>query len=137
MLLEALRTCSDGLSPALDSLYGQALALVKGLVELWKIEVKSDGAGPAANFLCICRSPHPVPADGSAAPPIASSGRPVLVADDNKDAADSLAMVLELSGHEVRVAHGGRGASALPLPAGGKLHRARFAGKGDAPIAGQ
>jgi CheY-like chemotaxis protein len=45
--------------------------------------------------------------------PIASSGRRVLVADDNQDAADSLAMVLELSGHEVRAAHGGRAALTL------------------------
>jgi CheY-like chemotaxis protein len=33
--------------------------------------------------------------------------------DDNKDAADSLAMLLELSGHEVRVAYGGRVALTL------------------------
>jgi CheY-like chemotaxis protein len=31
----------------------------------------------------------------------------VLIADDNQDAADSLGMILELAGHEVRVAHGG------------------------------
>jgi CheY-like chemotaxis protein len=54
-----------------------------------------------------------VPANGTVAPPIASSGRRVLVADDNKDAADSLAMVLELSGHDVRVAHGGCAALTL------------------------
>jgi len=35
------------------------------------------------------------------------------VADDNKDAADSLAMLLELGGHEVRVAHRGRAALEL------------------------
>lgn len=54
-----------------------------------------------------------MPPNGSAAAPIASTGHRVLVADDNKDAADSLAMVLELSGHEVRVAHGGRAALTL------------------------
>jgi CheY-like chemotaxis protein len=37
----------------------------------------------------------------------------MIVADDNKDAADALAMLLELSGHEVRVAHGGRAALTL------------------------
>jgi len=42
-----------------------------------------------------------------------SSERRVLVADDNEDAADSLAMLLELSGYEVRVAHNGRAALAL------------------------
>jgi CheY-like chemotaxis protein len=35
------------------------------------------------------------------------------VADDNQDAADTLAMILELAGHEVRVAHDGRAAFAL------------------------
>jgi CheY-like chemotaxis protein len=34
----------------------------------------------------------------------------VLVADDNRDAADSLAMLLELSGHEVMVVHTGEAA---------------------------
>ena len=36
-----------------------------------------------------------------------------MVADDNKDAADSLAMLLELAEHEVRVAYGGRAALTL------------------------
>jgi CheY-like chemotaxis protein len=36
-----------------------------------------------------------------------------LVADDNQDAADSLAMLLEMGGHEVRVAHDGRAALSL------------------------
>jgi CheY-like chemotaxis protein len=33
--------------------------------------------------------------------------RRILVVDDNRDSADSLAMLLKLSGHEVRVAHDG------------------------------
>jgi CheY-like chemotaxis protein len=36
-----------------------------------------------------------------------------LIADDNVDSSDSLAMLVELSGHNVRVAHGGRAAIAL------------------------
>jgi DNA-binding response OmpR family regulator len=32
------------------------------------------------------------------------------VADDNQDAADSLAMILEMAGHDVRVVHDGRSA---------------------------
>jgi CheY-like chemotaxis protein len=39
--------------------------------------------------------------------------RRVLVADDNKDAADALAALLELDNHEVRVAHSGRAALTL------------------------
>jgi CheY-like chemotaxis protein len=42
-----------------------------------------------------------------------AAGRRVLIADDNKDAADSLAVLLEIGGHEVRVAHGGHAALAL------------------------
>jgi CheY-like chemotaxis protein len=36
----------------------------------------------------------------------------VLIADDNRDAADSLAMLLEMEGHEVTVVHDGRQALA-------------------------
>jgi CheY-like chemotaxis protein len=36
-----------------------------------------------------------------------------LVADDNQDAADTLAIILQLAGHDVRVAHDGRAAFAL------------------------
>jgi hypothetical protein len=36
-----------------------------------------------------------------------------LIADDNRDAADTIAMLLELSGHELRVAHDGRTALSL------------------------
>lgn len=42
------------------------------------------------------------PARGSAA-----TGRRILVVDDNHDAADGLAMMLELEGHEVFVAYNG------------------------------
>ena len=42
-----------------------------------------------------------------------STRRRILVADDNKDAAESLAMLLEMAGHEVRVAHLGRAALSL------------------------
>jgi two-component system CheB/CheR fusion protein len=39
----------------------------------------------------------------------------ILIADDNRDSAESLGMLLELSGHEVYLAHDGR--SALELAA--------------------
>lgn len=38
------------------------------------------------------------------------AGRRVLVADDNRDAADSLGMLLELDGHEVHLAYDGAAA---------------------------
>jgi CheY-like chemotaxis protein len=43
----------------------------------------------------------------------AALSRRVLVADDNYDAAETLAMLLRLSGHEVYVAHSGEQALAL------------------------
>jgi PAS domain S-box-containing protein len=98
---------------------GIGLALVKGLTELHGgfVEVKSQGLGHGSEFivhlpLTQADSPtsnrtkvHSVPAT--------CGGRRVLVADDNRDAADSLAMLLELSGHEVRVAHDGLTALSL------------------------
>jgi CheY-like chemotaxis protein len=40
-------------------------------------------------------------------------GLRILVADDNRDNADSCAMLLQLSGHEVRTAYSGRAALVL------------------------
>jgi CheY-like chemotaxis protein len=45
--------------------------------------------------------------------PVSPQRRRVLIADDNRDAADSLSMLLELAGHEVRVAHLGQTAMYL------------------------
>jgi CheY-like chemotaxis protein len=57
------------------------------------------------------------PAAVTEAPPSEEAAAPfaqrVLVVDDNRDAADSLAMMLQLGGHEVQVAHDGPGALAL------------------------
>jgi DNA-binding response OmpR family regulator len=39
--------------------------------------------------------------------------RKILVADDNEDAANTLAMLLRLAGHDVRTAHGGEAALAI------------------------
>jgi CheY-like chemotaxis protein len=49
-------------------------------------------------------SPAPAP------PP--KKARRVLIADDNRDAAESLAMLLEMDGHEVAVVHDGKQALA-------------------------
>jgi PAS domain S-box-containing protein len=95
---------------------GIGLSLVKGLVALHggTTQVASDGAAHGSEF--TIRLPLPVLADptdnGASAPelPPCAMRRRVLIADDNADAADSLAMLVELDGHEVRVAHGGRAA---------------------------
>ncbi len=92
---------------------GIGLALVRGLVELHGGRVQADSAGPGrgSTFTVTlpCRRSSPVVAPEVAnhtAPPLV--GRRILVADDNRDAADSLAMLLELQGHETRVAYDGR-----------------------------
>lgn len=100
---------------------GIGLALVKGLVELHggRVEARSHGAERGSEF--IIRLPYaPVPAharrEAVAALPQATeprSTRRVLIADDNQDGAESLAMLLRLSGNEVFVAHTGTDALEL------------------------
>jgi PAS domain S-box-containing protein len=108
----------DGTAARSEGGLGIGLALVKGLLELHcgTIEARSDGLGRGSEFVVRLPLTAATPAEASAtevdAPPVAC-GRRVMVADDNKDAADALAMLLELSGHEVRVAHRGRAALEL------------------------
>ena len=102
-----------------DGGLGIGLALVKGLTQLHggTVEVRSDGLGHGSEFMLHL----PVAITDSASPPIRSSvdspkitsTRRFLIADDNRDAADSLGMLLELAGHEVRVAHSGETALSL------------------------
>ncbi|HET8875314.1 MAG TPA: ATP-binding protein [Casimicrobiaceae bacterium] len=94
---------------------GIGLALVKGLVELHggRVEAHSAGLGHGAQF--SVRLPLPPPGDAPEAPagggghaeaPDMRHAR-ILVADDNRDAASSLATLLMLDGHDVRVANDG------------------------------
>jgi CheY-like chemotaxis protein len=92
---------------------GIGLTLARRIVELHggSIEAASDGPGRGSAF--TVRLPRPsVPR--ALAPPAEHAGiddvpqgRRVLVVDDNRDAADSLAMVLTGMGAEVRVAYDG------------------------------
>jgi PAS domain S-box-containing protein len=97
---------------------GIGLALVKGLVALHGGTVGARSAGPGQGSVFRVTLPLTA-ADAQESPPGArearrSAGtRRVLVADDNRDAADSLAVLLRLNGHEVRVAYAGRPAVAL------------------------
>jgi CheY-like chemotaxis protein len=76
------------------------------------VAAHSDGPGKGSEF--IVRLPLAGPA-AEAAPPATGGGktvaaparRRILVVDDNVDAADSLAMLLRIMGHEVRTAHDG------------------------------
>jgi len=90
---------------------GIGLALVSGLTELHggTVEAKSDGLGHGSEFVVklptvTSDSVATTTADTTTSAPI---GRRILVADDNQDAADSLAMILDMAGHDVRVVHDG------------------------------
>jgi PAS domain S-box-containing protein len=92
---------------------GIGLTLVRRIVEMHggTIEVQSDGPDRGAEFLvtlpALPQTAAHQPAPGE--PSLAGGSTPVriLVVDDNVDAAESLRMLLELGGHEVRVAHDG------------------------------
>jgi len=93
---------------------GIGLALVKGLVELHggTIELNSLGLGHGSTFTVTL--PHavvrPQASKEAHSAPVLAAGlaqRRVLVADDNRDAADTLAAYLRLEGHEVLVAYAG------------------------------
>jgi PAS domain S-box-containing protein len=96
---------------------GIGLALSKGLVDLHggSIEARSGGAGRGSEF--VVSLPRRAITAGQRGPQLVISGqrvasRRVLIADDNRDAADSLAMLMRLEGHEVRVVHDGKQALA-------------------------
>ncbi|HYH65070.1 MAG TPA: ATP-binding protein, partial [Urbifossiella sp.] len=102
---------------------GIGLTLVRRLVEMHggSVTAHSDGPGKGSEF--VVRLPlgkeeggrrkeepesAPVPPSSFPLPP----SRSVLVVDDNVDAAESLALLLRMKGHEVRVAHDGLAALA-------------------------
>jgi PAS domain S-box-containing protein len=94
---------------------GIGLALSKGLVELHggMIEARSAGLGRGSEF--SVRLPRrEARADAGAVKTAAALAdgvsRRVLIADDNRDAAESLALLLKLDGHDVRVVHDGEAA---------------------------
>ena len=95
---------------------GIGLALVKGLIDLHggAIEVFSDGPGRGSEFVVTlpCHPPGAAPLGETLAAAEATSviGRKILVADDNQDAANTLAMLLRIAGHDVCTAYGGQAA---------------------------
>jgi PAS domain S-box-containing protein len=102
--------------PALErsqSGLGIGLSLVRGVVELHggRVEARSDGPGRGSEF--IVRLPVVVeklvreaPPGDEGEPPCVAKCR-ILIVDDLMDSADSLAMLLRMTGHEVHTAYDG------------------------------
>jgi two-component system CheB/CheR fusion protein len=96
---------------------GIGLSLVRGLVEMHGGRVSAYSAGLGKGTEIVVRLP------GLSAEPARkedemedvqrreespASARRVLVVDDNRDSAETIAMLVELWGHEVRIVHDGR-----------------------------
>jgi PAS domain S-box-containing protein len=93
---------------------GIGLALVKGLVEMHggTVTAMSAGQGKGSTFTvklpAFERTAAPVAAVRSESEPhYAGPLRRILVVDDNRDSANSMAIMLKLMGNEVRTAHDG------------------------------
>jgi len=90
---------------------GIGLTLVKKIVELHHGHVSVDSGGLGQGSTFTIRLPAhagaTVPAPAVEQPPVIAFPARVLVVDDNVDAAESLAMLLESDGHSVSVAHNG------------------------------
>jgi len=101
---------------------GLGLALVKSLAVLHggRVEAHSEGLGKGSEFVvflpCLAEAP------AASVPCLAvesrgARGLKVLVVDDNVDAAQMLATLLEMNGYEVGVAYDGRSALASAVQA--------------------
>lgn len=125
-----LRVCDDGIGIAADQLrrifgmfvqvdtslersasgLGLGLTLVKNLVEMHDgtVEVHSAGTGQGSEFVVRL----PIMLEAAKVPPTVVDRMPktayrILVVDDNRDSANSLAMLLKLAGNETTTAYDG------------------------------
>jgi PAS domain S-box-containing protein len=110
-------------APALERAQGGlgiGLALVRGIVELHggRVEARSDGPGKGSEFVVTLPTvavQAAVPAGRAPAdrPRHALGALRVVVADDSRDAADTLSLLLTIHGAEVRTGYDGHEAVAL------------------------
>jgi CheY-like chemotaxis protein len=92
---------------------GIGLSIVRGVVELHGGSVTAHSAGPGQGTELTVRLPALAPSAGESQAPEAGepaavpTPRRILVADDNADSVESLALLLTLRGSEVRTASDG------------------------------
>jgi len=91
---------------------GIGLTLVKRLAEMHggSIEARSNGEGEGSEFLVclpILREPSEESSTEAGVAGESTPQRRILIVDDNKDSADSLAMLLEITGNKTYMAHDG------------------------------
>jgi PAS domain S-box-containing protein len=125
--IPALFTMFSQVNSAIDRAEGGlgiGLALVKGLVSLHggRVEVRSEGLGRGSEFIVHLPQKVLAPRAKGVAEESGEAGNAsvvrrcrVLVADDNRDAVESLAMVLSFAGYEPLIAF--NGTEALELAA--------------------
>jgi CheY-like chemotaxis protein len=117
MTREMLARAFDLFAQAEDSLdrsqggLGIGLTLVRSLVQMHHGSVQAFSEGPGKGSEFVVHLPvmqHSLPTGpaprGRSGP---ASSRRILVVDDNIDAAETLAVLLRMAGHEVRTAHDG------------------------------
>ncbi|MEM5427893.1 PAS domain S-box protein [Cupriavidus oxalaticus] len=97
---------------------GIGLSLCRALVELHGGTIAAASAGPGMGSTFTLRLPLPVAQETATMQPpgqaaagghasIVQQAQRILLVDDNRDAADSLAMLLEMCGHDVTIAYDG------------------------------
>jgi signal transduction histidine kinase len=96
---------------------GLGLALARAMIELHggSVSVASDGPGRGARFairLPLAEKQPEAPAS-EPTPPIDQRQLKILIVEDNIDGAESLKVLLEIIGHDVRVARDGLAAIAI------------------------
>jgi CheY-like chemotaxis protein len=92
---------------------GIGLTLVRRLLEMHGGTVSAESGGIDQGSTFIVRLPLGAPVETPAvvvAPAALQPARRILVVDDNTDAAESLAILLNLDGHTTRVVHDGESA---------------------------
>ncbi len=111
LVFEMFAQVDTSLERSRDGL-GIGLTLVKTLVEMHggTVQADSDGAGRGSEFtvrlpvLAETAQPLSKPAPSE---PLPAVRRRLLIVDDSRDGAESLAMLLEFGGHETHMAHDG------------------------------